>query len=128
MTVRLDHVGLVVSSRDEGMELFGRRLGFPTVDLQEAGTVRAAFVDAGGAQLELIELGDSGKQAPHIHHLSFLVEDIDAIEDSLIRCGVEIEQRSATPRGRSIFTNPETSGGIRLQFRQLPAVSADVES
>ncbi len=125
----LAHVGIAVRSLDEALRLWVERLGFrhlDTIVLDSMG-LKIAFLDAGGAALELLEpiRSDSTiarfieRRGEGIHHLSFYVPDIEAALARASAAGLELIDR--TPREgshgtRIAFLHPRSMGGVLVEF------------
>lgn len=125
----LAHVGIAVRSLDEAVPRWTDGLGFrhrDTVTLESMG-LRIAFLEAGGATLELLEptRADSAvgkflaKRGEGIHHLSFFVPDIEAALARAAAAGLELIDR--TPRSgshgtRIAFLHPRPLGGVLIEF------------
>jgi methylmalonyl-CoA/ethylmalonyl-CoA epimerase len=125
----LAHVGIAVRSLEEAVPRWTRGLGFRHVDtitLESMG-LTIAFLEAGGATLELLEpyRADSAvgkflaKRGEGIHHLSFFVRDIEAALARADAAGLELIDR--TPRAgshetRIAFLHPRSLGGVLIEF------------
>jgi methylmalonyl-CoA epimerase len=125
----LAHVGIAVRSLEEAVPRWTQGLGFRHVDtitLESMG-LKIAFLEAGGATLELLEpyRADSAvgkflaKRGEGIHHLSFFVGDIEAALARAEAAGLELIDR--TPRAgshetRIAFLHPRSLGGVLIEF------------
>jgi catechol 2,3-dioxygenase-like lactoylglutathione lyase family enzyme len=122
---RLDHVGVVVSSLEDGTRLLRDELNLEPDGAQDRPDLRIAFFRSGDARVELIEpLGEAretrlGDAQARIEHISFEVEDLEQTLAALAALGIEV---AAPPResggNLNVWTVPATSGGIALQFQQ----------
>src|SRR3990172_8791693 len=89
----LHHVGIVVRDLDDGLALYRDRLGLPLESLHDlaADGVRAAFLGAAGARIELLQppRDDTGvarfleTRGPGLHHVCLEVDDLAATLDRL---------------------------------------------
>ncbi len=133
--MRFDHVGVLVADL-EAAKAFARDvlgLGEPAreVDLPEEG-LAAAFFALGEGTLEVFTLaeGRAPEGAGTIDHVAVRVDDIEAERDRLGAQGVSFTHVSKPGhitdpvdlRGkRHLWTDPETSGGYRVQLIEDPS-------
>jgi methylmalonyl-CoA/ethylmalonyl-CoA epimerase len=126
---RIDHVGIVV----DDLECVGRFL-VETLGLEltrrsddVATGARTEFYRCGDGSIELIELADPeararrlGSDRARVEHVAIEVEDIGATGAGLADRGIRTTTREPRRTGpnRSLFTEPETTGGFVLQFLQ----------
>ncbi|HET8568277.1 MAG TPA: VOC family protein [Candidatus Limnocylindria bacterium] len=125
----LHHVAVAVPSLDDALPFYTRTLGLaagPVHDLTEQG-VRAVFVGAAGALLELIEPTDPGSGVGRfvaergrgtLHHVCYVVDDLASRLRELAAAGVELVD--AAPRrgalGDVAFLHPRASGGVLVEL------------
>ncbi len=124
---RIAHVGIAVRALDEILPFYRDVLGLPEVDLDDADGARIAGLAAGDALVELLEAErpDSpigkfvAKRGPGIHHVCFVVDDLDA---TLARCrAAGVRLIDETPRtgirgSRVAFLHPSASGGVLTEI------------
>jgi methylmalonyl-CoA epimerase len=125
----LAHVGIAVRSLEEAVPLWVRSLGFRHVDTIdfESMKVRIAFLRAGSAELELLEptSADSPvgrfleKRGEGMHHLSFLVPDLEWALRDAEAAGLMLIDRS--PREGShgtkiAFLSPKSLTGVLVEL------------
>jgi methylmalonyl-CoA epimerase len=127
--LKLDHVGVVVTDLDEAIaryaSLFGMRLTHRAGN-EQLGIV-AAFLEMGGAELELIAptRGDSmvskfiADRGPGLHHLAYAVPDIKkALADAKSQ-GLELideEPRIGLHGVPIAFIHPKSVGGVLTEL------------
>jgi methylmalonyl-CoA epimerase len=127
--LRLDHVGVVVTDLDEAIaryaSLFGMRVTHRAGN-EQLGIV-AAFLEMGGAELELIAptRGDSmvskflADRGPGLHHLAYAVPDIKkALADARSQ-GLELvdeEPRIGLHGVPIAFIHPKSVGGVLTEL------------
>jgi methylmalonyl-CoA epimerase len=127
--LRLDHVGVVVTDLDEAIaryeSLFGMRVTHRAGN-EQLGIV-AAFLEMGGAELELIAptRGDSmvskflTDRGPGLHHLAYAVPDIKkALADARSQ-GLELvdeEPRIGLHGVPIAFIHPKSVGGVLTEL------------
>jgi methylmalonyl-CoA/ethylmalonyl-CoA epimerase len=121
----LDHVGIIVRDIDEAVaragatvdgKAVGERFVSDNIDLQ--------VLTVGKSTLELIEVRNPGFGMPKLKddetavlgHFAIEVEDLDDVKAELTRRGVGLEGETDTGAVRFIFTVPQTTGGVTVQF------------
>lgn len=129
------HVGIAVKRLEDGVALY-RALGFEPASVEDIPSegVRAAFLRAGGVQLELLEsLRPDGviarfieRRGEGLHHLAFATDDIRAAMGLLQTGGLELVDKE--PRrgahGRQVaFAHPRTAHGVLIEVVQEAAPS-----
>jgi methylmalonyl-CoA/ethylmalonyl-CoA epimerase len=131
MKARLDHIGIAVSNIDEALSFYRDALGLevePPEDVETQG-VRAHFIPAGEAALELLEASadDSpiaryvAKRGPGLHHITLRVDDIRAALAQLSARGVRLIDQ--TPRAGAhgslvAFVHPSSTHGVLVELKQ----------
>jgi methylmalonyl-CoA/ethylmalonyl-CoA epimerase len=125
----IDHTGIAVVNLDESIPFYRDILKLPLVHretLADQG-VEAVLFDVGDSHVELIApLGpDSGvarflaSRGPGLHHVAYLVDDIDGTLATLAAAGVRLIDRQ--PRvgirgSRVAFLHPSASGGVLTEL------------
>lgn len=129
MVKRIDHIGVIVQDLEGMSRLLSEVLGMEltrTLDVPER-RLRARFFRCGDVDVELVELGDPEERAQRlgegptrIEHIAIEVDDVAATQQEMSGHGM----RMTTPEPQrlgptsSIFTEPDSSGGVVLQFLQ----------
>ena len=134
MKVRLDHIGIAVASADEAATWYRDRLGLHVAHTEHVDSqqVRASFLPAGGAMLELLEATAPAspiarflaKRGPGLHHVALAVDDIRAALDELRAAGVRLIDDAPRPGAEGAlvaFIHPSAAGGVLVELTQ-PAV------
>lgn len=129
MTIlRVDHTGIAVWDLDEALSRYRRLFGLVPGhrSVVEDQQVEVAFLPAGDTQVELIcPLNrDSGvarfleQFGERVHHLAFLVDNLDHELERLRRDGVKLIDQSPRPgsHGRIAFIHPHGSGGPLVEL------------
>jgi methylmalonyl-CoA epimerase len=140
MKAILDHVGIAVKDVEQALTFYRDALGLE-VDVPEdviSQRVRAHFIPAGGAALELLEAtaGDSAiakyieKRGPGLHHITLRVEDIEAalshLKSRRIRLVDETPRRGA--EGALVaFIHPSAAHGVLVELKQAAAPDVRLE-
>ena len=131
MRVVLDHVGIAVRDLEDALTFYRDVLGLdvePAEDVPSQG-VRAHFVPAGAAALELLEATapDSPvarfleRRGPGLHHITLRVDDIDATIARLKAKGARLIDESPRPGAhgaRVAFVHPASAHGVLVELRQ----------
>jgi methylmalonyl-CoA/ethylmalonyl-CoA epimerase len=127
---RIDHIGVVVESPEPLTTMLERDLELSVTRRIDNQDLQASFHACGDASLEVIWVKDhEARQArlgdgvrARIEHVAIEVDDLEATLAALAAVGIE---PTAPPRegggAMSVWTRPETSGGIVLQFMQRVA-------
>jgi len=84
--------------------------------------------DIGGTKIELIQplKGSSvykeflEKKGEGLHHLAFMVDDIDAEVKDMEKRGFKVVQTGAMPNTRWAYLEAEESGGMMIELCQVP--------
>jgi methylmalonyl-CoA/ethylmalonyl-CoA epimerase len=131
---RVDHIGIAVRSIDTTLGFFEGVLGLSCEHIEEVADqkVRAAFLRAGDARLELVEptSPDSTvarfleKRGEGIHHLAFEVEGIEAALAGAKGHGVRLVDKVPRLGARGClvgFLHPESCHGVLVEFVEARA-------
>jgi len=130
MLKRIHHVGVVVPNLDEGLKFWRDALGLrfiKSATIADQG-VRAALLDAGGSEIELLEPlnpdGGVGKfltrRGGGLHHVCFESDGVDAdLEAARAKAIPLIDQK---PRkglaGMICFLHPNATRGVLVEYAQ----------
>jgi len=128
---RLDHIGIAVANLDEALAFYRDALGLDVSVPHDVPTerVRATFVPVGGPALELLEptAPDSviaryiDRRGPGIHHITLLVDDLDAVLARLKARGVRLideTPRAGAHGARVAFVHPSSAHGVLVELKQ----------
>jgi methylmalonyl-CoA/ethylmalonyl-CoA epimerase len=129
----IDHIAIVVHKIEEKLPFYTEILKLHLKNLEEVPHmfVRVAMLESmdGTTHIELVEptTQDSGvarflqKKGETIHHLCFLVEDLQLELTRLKQAGVKlIDESPRTGEGGSLvgFLHPQASGGVLIELKQ----------
>lgn len=125
----LAHVGIAVRSIEAAIPVWVDALGFrhtDTVDFPSM-MLRIAFLRGGSAELELLEPTDAdspvgrflAKRGEGLHHLSFLVPDLERALREAEAAGLELIDRSpreGSHETRIAFLSPRSLNGVLVEL------------
>lgn len=131
MKAILDHVGIAVKDLDQALAFFRDAIGLHIEESEEVASqrVRAHFLPAGDAKLELLEATtpDSAiaryvdKRGPGIHHIALRVDDIVAALTLLKAKGVRLideAPRRGAEGAQIAFVHPSAAHGVLVELKQ----------
>jgi methylmalonyl-CoA/ethylmalonyl-CoA epimerase len=131
MKARLDHIGIAVSNLEEALTFYRDALGLEVEAPEDVGSqhVRAHFIPAGDAALELLEATaeDSpvarylARRGPGLHHITLRVDDLSAALAELRARGVRLIDDTARPGAHGClvaFIHPSSTHGVLVELKQ----------
>ncbi len=131
VAVTLDHVGIAVADIGQALAFYRDALGLETGDVEEVPSqhVRAHFVPAGAAALELLEATSPespiarylARRGPGLHHITLQVEDVAAALARLDARGVRLIDRQPRPGAHGslvAFVHPASAHGVLVELKQ----------
>jgi methylmalonyl-CoA epimerase len=132
MKAVLDHIGIAVSDIDAALSFYRDALGLDVEVPEEVPSqrVRAHFIPAGGAALELLEAtaDDSPvakyltKRGPGIHHITLRVDDLASALARLKARGVRLIDEAPRPGAHGAlvaFVHPASAHGVLVELKQV---------
>lgn len=136
MKAWLDHVGIAVRDVAEALAFYRDALGLDVQGTEEVASqrVRAHFIQAGDAALELLE-GTSDdspitkyveRRGPGLHHITLRVEDIRAALAQLRSRGARLideQPRPGAEHALVAFIHPSAAHGVLVELKQSPVGS-----
>ena len=131
MKASIDHIGIAVGDLGQSLRFFRDALGLE-LDAPEdvpSQRVRAHFLQAGDAALELVEptADDSpiakyiARRGPGIHHVALRVDDIVAALAELKAKGVRLIDETPRPGAHHslvAFIHPSSTHGVLVELKQ----------
>jgi LAO/AO transport system kinase len=127
----IDHVGIAVSNLTEAVGFYRDALGLGIEAPEEVPSqrVRAHFIQAGQAALELLEATDQdspiakyvAKRGPGLHHITLRVDDIGAALARLKAHGVRLIDEAPRPGAHGslvAFIHPSSAHGVLVELKQ----------
>jgi methylmalonyl-CoA/ethylmalonyl-CoA epimerase len=139
----IDHIAIVVKSIEEKLPLYTDVLRFRLKNIEHVPHmfVRVAMLESeqGTTHIELVEptTEDSGvarflqKKGEAIHHLCFLVEDLQVELRRLKSQGITLIDESPRPgEGGSLvaFLHPKSCGGLLIELKQSASAITESQS
>jgi methylmalonyl-CoA epimerase len=131
MKAILDHIGIAVANLDDALAFYRDALGLEVQVPEDVPSqrVRAHFMPAGGAAIELLEATaeDSpiaryvAKRGPGLHHITLRVDDIAAALAQLKSRGVRLIDEVPRPGAHGslvAFIHPASAHGVLVELTQ----------
>lgn len=131
MKAILDHIGIAVSDIGEALAFYRDALGLEIQAPEdvESQRVRAYFVPAGQAALELLEATAAespiakyvARRGPGLHHITLRVDNIAAALAQLRARGVRLIDESPRPGAHGslvAFIHPASAHGVLIELKQ----------
>lgn len=129
--IKPDHIAFAVEDVEKVLEFFKKY--FPV----EMGTARTPGYDGqfnladfkiGNLKIELLEDGGHNsfvkkfldKRGESFHHLTFHVDDLDALAARLEKDGLQVVGKWSAGEWKTAFIHPKSAFGILIQFWQTP--------
>ena len=131
MKAVLDHIGIAVTDLKDALAFYRDAVGLEITLSEDVHSqhVKAHFIDVGGAALELLEAtSDTSpisrfveRRGPGLHHITFRVDDIQALLTQLKEKGVRLidsEPRLGAEGALVAFVHPSSTNGVLVEFKQ----------
>jgi methylmalonyl-CoA epimerase len=131
MVLKLDHVGIAVTSIDRSLRFWRHALGLELIGRERVETegVEVACLGAGTSRIELVQpLGADtpvgrflGRRGQGMHHLTLQVDHLDRVLAGLGQRGVEVlgqAPRTGAGGSRVAFLSPRSTGGVLVELVQ----------
>ncbi len=127
MTVRIDHVGILVADLEAALRIYTDVFGLVAgpIETHETPPIRRCCLRVGDAELELIEARDPEQtmmrllphRAPGIYHLGLRVDDVDAEAARLRAAGVPlVDGIRAGGDMRIQYLHPDAAQGTMIEL------------
>jgi methylmalonyl-CoA/ethylmalonyl-CoA epimerase len=124
---RIAHIGIAVRAHGDSLPFYRDVLGLPEVPLDDADGANIIGLATGDALVELLEAGspDSpvgrfvARRGPGIHHICFVVDDLDATLDRCRAAGIQLiddTPRIGAEGKRIAFLHPSSTGGVLVEL------------
>lgn len=128
---RIDHIGIAVHRIVDALPFYTRQLGLIVSHEEEIADqkVKTAFLRLGDTDIELLEPTDESspiaqflqRRGPGLHHIAYLVDDIEAVLAQLKAAGYRLIDETPRPGGdgkRIAFVHPKDTGGVLTELCQ----------
>jgi methylmalonyl-CoA/ethylmalonyl-CoA epimerase len=127
--VRIAHIGIAVRALGDSLPFYRDVLGLPEVPLDDSDGARIVGLATGDALVELLEptSPDSpvgrfiDRRGSGIHHICFVVDDLDATLDRCRAAGVrlidDVPRRGAEGK-RIAFLHPSSTSGVLVELTE----------
>lgn len=126
---RIAHIGIAVRALGDSLPFYRDVLGLPEVPLDDADGANIIGLATGDALVELLEAGspDSpvgrfvARRGPGIHHICFIVDDLDATLDRCRASGIRLiddTPRVGAEGKRIAFLHPSSTGGVLVELTE----------
>ena len=131
MIRKVNHVGLVVRSLEEALDLYVKTFGFKSSEIvaREEMGLRSAMVSLGEVTFELMEPTEAEsalraflqKRGEGVHHVSLEVEDMTEERYLLESKGIQFLEKKARSVDHSYvsFIHPKSTKGVLFELVQL---------
>ncbi|MCX8031349.1 MAG: methylmalonyl-CoA epimerase [Thermodesulfovibrionales bacterium] len=127
--LKVDHIGVAVKNSDEGIKFFSNLLGlkFEGQEVVAEQKVKTTFLPVGDTEVELLEATESDspvakfieKRGEGIHHIAFVVDDIEAALKELQDAGIgliDTKPRIGAGNKKIAFLHPKHTFGILVEL------------
>lgn len=131
MFEKISHIGIAVKDIKASTALFERLFGSPPSHAEELPEhkVRTAMFEIGGSSIELTEATDPessitkfiAKRGEGVHHVSFVVDDIEKELSRLKQLGfqlIEEKPRLGADNYYVAFLHPKSTNGVLVEISQ----------
>lgn len=129
--IRIEHIGIAVKNLSQSIDIYQRLLDADCYKTErvESEQVNAAFFKTGENKIELLEATSSDspiakfleKKGQGIHHIAFLVDDIYAEMDRLVKEGFVLlndKPKKGADNKMVCFVHPKDTSGVLIEICQ----------
>tara|TARA_B000000609_G_scaffold145032_1_gene126116 strand:- start:402 stop:812 length:411 start_codon:yes stop_codon:yes gene_type:complete len=129
----IEHVAIAVSSLKEPSKVFGDILGIDNTSTEEVVDQKVVtdIFDTGRGKVELLEATSEDspisnfleKRGNGVHHIAFLVDDLEIALKDLAESGIDLIDRSPRIGAEGMliaFLHPKSTGGVLVELCQKP--------
>ncbi len=127
--LKIDHIGIAVTSINKGKKFWGDRLGLWLEDSEVMADEKliTAFFPIGESEIELLESIDPDgpigkyleKRGEGIHHVAFLVENVEEALAELKEKGIRLvdeKPRKGAGGAKIAFLHPKSTNGVLVEL------------
>lgn len=129
----IEHVAIAVDETREPANVFGNLLGIENTSTEEISDQKVItdIFDTGSGKIELLKATSSDspiskfleKKGKGIHHIAFLVDDLNLALDELSGVGVQLIDRAPRVGAEGMliaFLHPSSTSGVLVELCQKP--------
>ncbi|KAA0258573.1 methylmalonyl-CoA epimerase [Deferribacter autotrophicus] len=130
MLKKIDHIGIAVKNLDNSLKIY-ETIGVKPYHFEEVESqkVKTAFIKVGESNIELLEPTSEEspiakfieKKGEGIHHIAYLVDDVQLAIDTLKNAGFKLIDETPKPgaHGKLIaFVHPKSTNGVLTELCQ----------
>lgn len=138
MSIRINHIAIVLPDLEEGAAFWVDALGIPVRAVKEVPEqqVRVAFLPVGESKIELLEPTDDAsgvarylaRRGPGLHHICLEVDDIEGTLGRLRASGIQLideTPRTSDDGTQLAFIHPKSTGGVLVELYQVASSPAE---
>jgi len=127
-SVRIDHIGIAVHTLEGAVEFYKNVLGLNQIETEilEDRKLKVAMIPMGESRIELLEpmKGEETvsvflkKRGEGIHHIAFLVTDLDGLLKRVVESGIRVIGKPSIGVGgkRIAFLHPKDVNGVLVEL------------
>ena len=129
----IEHVAIAVDDAKEPADVFGNLLGIKNTSTEEVvdQKVITDIFDTGAGKIELLEATSDDspiskfleKRGKGVHHIAFLVDNLNLALDELSDAGVQLIDRAPRVGAEGMliaFLHPSSTSGVLVELCQKP--------
>ena len=127
--VRIAHIGIAVRALGDSVPFYRDVLGLPEVPLDDSDGASIVGLATGDALVELLEPASRNspvgrfieRRGPGIHHICFVVDDLDATLDRCRAAGIRLIDevpRTGAEGKRIAFLHPSSTSGVLVELTE----------
>lgn len=127
--VRIAHIGIAVRALGDSLPFYRDVLGLPEVPLDDSDGASIVGLATGDALVELLEATSPDspvgrfieRRGPGIHHICFVVDDLDATLDRCRGAGIRLIDdvpRIGAEGKRIAFLHPSSTSGVLVELTE----------
>lgn len=127
--VRIAHIGIAVRALGDSVPFYRDVLGLPEVPLDDSDGASIVGLATGDALVELLEPASPDspvgrfieRRGPGIHHICFVVDDLDATLDRCRAAGIRLIDevpRTGAEGKRIAFLHPSSTSGVLVELTE----------